>query len=376
MPINPGTSADIPRAAPVSVLLNGSVNIDSMSIGNGVTLDVFYGTTLTVTDGISNNGTIVMNYNTGPWPCLTFNGSQTLCGTGRCDLSLAQLINTSNGGVLTQVAGHTIGGWGDINAALINQSLVNANSNGNTLYLQSNAMTNAGTMEATNGGVLSVNTTVNNTDSTILAAGGNVQINGGTIVGGTLSSSGSSGLLAMGAAGLSGVTISSGSQYKIHYNTTTTVTGGLTNNGTIVVNFDTSTWPYLTFNGSQTLCGTGTVAMTGGIINTSNSSDVLTVAAGQTISGFGTINAALINQGLVNATNSTGISLTTNAMTNTGTMEATNGGVLSVNTTVNNTDSTILAAGGNVQINGGTVVGGTLSSSGSSGLLAMGAAPV
>ena len=106
--------------------------------------------------------------------------------------SYAQL-NTSDGGVLTQAAGHTISGYGTINAALINQGLVNANVNGQTLSLATNAMTNAGTMEATNGGVLNVETTVNN-------AGGHDP--GGRrqrpvqrralVVGGTLTSTGTS----------------------------------------------------------------------------------------------------------------------------------------------------------------------------------------
>ena len=56
--------------------------------------------------------------------------------------------------MLTQAAGHTISGCGQINAALTNQGLVNANVNGQTLSLPTNPMTNAATMEATNGGVL------------------------------------------------------------------------------------------------------------------------------------------------------------------------------------------------------------------------------
>ena len=145
------------------------------------------------------------------------------------------------------------------------------------------------------------------------------------------------------------MTISSGSQYKIHYNTTTTVTGGLTNNGTIMVNFDTYTWPYLTFNGSQTLCGTGTVAMTGGIINTSNSGDVLTVAAGQTISGVGQINATLNNLGTVEAQNGT--------ITVASPVTQFSGSTLTGGTWIACANSTLnVSSAGNISTNQGTVI--------------------
>ena len=80
-------------------------------------------------------------------------------------------INTLGGSdVLIQAAGHTISGYGQINAGLINQGLVNANVNGDALSLATSAMTNSALMEATAGGVLSVSTTVNNAGGTVLAA--------------------------------------------------------------------------------------------------------------------------------------------------------------------------------------------------------------
>ena len=86
-------------------------------------------------------------------------------------------LNTSNGGMLTQAAGHTISGWGTINAALNNQGLVNANSNGNGFTCRPTRWPTPATMEATGGGTLIISTiTVNNAGGTILASGGNVQI--------------------------------------------------------------------------------------------------------------------------------------------------------------------------------------------------------
>ena len=337
---------------------SGGGNLNGVIVSNGSQFNILNGDTLTVTNGITNNGTIVVNSNQGTSGSnLTFSGSQTLSGAGSVILNgSGAYLNTSNNGVLTQAATHTINGQGTIYAALTNQGLVNANVNGGTLYLDG-AITNAATMEATGGGVLGVNTTVNNANGTILASGGNVQINGGTVVGGTLTSTGSSYFSSNDSGNLNGVTLSTGSQFNIAGNTT--VTNGITNNGTIAVSGDE-----LTFSGTQTLSGTGSVILNAGTVYMGSSSGTLTQALGHTISGQGTITATLINQGVINANvNGQTLSLGGVAITNAATMEATGGGVLNVRTTVNNAGETILASGGgNVQINGGTVVGGTLTS--------------
>ena len=122
---------------------------------------------------------------------MTFSGNQTLSGTGSAVLNnLDAQLNTSNGGTLTQAAGHTISGEGTINAVLINQGQVEANL-----------------------GTLSLASTIANAGGTILASGGNVQIvSGATISGGTLASMGTSNLaLSSGSATLSGITLSGGS---------------------------------------------------------------------------------------------------------------------------------------------------------------------
>ncbi len=371
--MSPGQAADFPATLAVTVTVNISPSIDSLSIDNsGTTLDILAGQTLTVVGGITNNGTITVDFNPNGIPAnLTFSGSQTLSGSGSVVMNspYAQL-NTSNSGVLTQAAGHTISGLGTINAALINQGLVNADINGQTLFLMTDAMSSSGTMEAINGGLLNVGTiTISNSGGTILASGGNVLLVNSTIVGGTLTSTGTSNLsTTSGGASLSGVTLSAGSQFNIPNNQTVTVTNGLANNGTIVVDYNPNGIPAnLTFSGSQTLSGTGSVVMNSPYaqLNTSDSG-LLTQAAGHTISGAGTINAALNNQGLVNA-NANGQTLTlagSNPASNTSIMEATGGGNFAVAAVLSNSGGTLLAAGGNVQITSGGSVnnagGGTI----------------
>ena len=340
--------------------------MSGVTLSNGSHSNIFGGQTLTVTNGITNNGTIAVDSDNNPYGYLNFIGSQTLSGTGSVVLGYYAELNTSNSGVLTQAAGHTISGDGQINAALINQGLVNANVNGQTLSLATNPMSNVGTMEATAGGVLGISTTVNYAGGTILATSGGIvqvgsggvinggtvlanggiaQINDGIIINGTLTSTGTSNFQATGNGNLNGVTISNGSQFNIPGGATVTVTNGITNNGTIAVDSDNNPYAYLTFGGSQTLSGTGSVVLgTYGQLNTSNSG-ILTQVAGHTISGLGTINAALINQGVVNANVNGQTLFLIDTFVNGGTMEATGGGVLSVSATQGFTNSGLLDLG-------------------------------
>jgi hypothetical protein len=79
---------------------------------------------------------------------------------------------------------------GNSDLTLVNQTngRMNANSSGNTLYLNgSGGVTNQGTLEATGGGILNIsNMTVNDQNDSIQANGGNVQILNPTINGGAL----------------------------------------------------------------------------------------------------------------------------------------------------------------------------------------------
>ena len=82
-------------------------------------------------------------------------GGGTLSGTGSVTLNGIG-ANAQLNGTLTQAAGHTIQGLGQINAALTNNGTVNANVNAGTLTLQTSAMTNNNLFEATSGGILAI----------------------------------------------------------------------------------------------------------------------------------------------------------------------------------------------------------------------------
>ena len=288
------------------------------------------------------------------------------------------------GGSLTVAAAQTISGAGQINGSgntLLNHGLVNANVAGQTLSTTVSNLLNTGSLEASNSGILLLNSTVSNS-GTILASGGTVQIQS-TVTGGTLTTISTSEIQLLNNSGVSTVTLSPSSLAVVPAGATATISGGMTNNGTIDVTAASASTPILQFTGTQTLSGNGSVVM-GPYVNTGNLPNLtvggsLTVAASQTISGAGQITGGghtLFNQGLINA-NVAGETLSTpvSSLINSGTMEASSGGTLQVNTAVSNS-GTVLASGGTVnitgtvaQISGSTLTGGTWIARGGSPLL-------
>ncbi len=193
-----------------------------------------------------------------------------------------------------------------------------------------------------------------------------VQLTNSTIDGCTLAMTGSLNLFTASVTNLNGVSLSigSGSQFNVTAGANTTLAGGsFTNNGTIVIASQRRKRHY-DFD-AQRQPDAGERVLEPPVAQPSTSSSgVLTEPAGNTISGFGTINAALINQGLVNANvNGQTLTLATNPMTNTGTMETSNSGVLDIATSLNNSGGTIQSSGGgSIQITSGTLsnTGGTI----------------
>jgi hypothetical protein len=361
------------------VVNNGSsgyaASFDGFTIAGGTTIILPDGSNLNVTSAqLTNNGTIVVNSNqSSAASVVNFNGG-TLAGTGNITLDYSNPYAQISG-VLTQAATHTIQGWGQINAALTNLGLVDANVNGQTLYLTGNNMNNSATFEATNGGTLDIDgITVNQTATAQIAAVGSpapaglVTLFNATISGGILNSPAGSYFVAAGIDTLASLT--NNATVLIPDGDTLNVNGTLTDNGAIVVNSNQqSAAAVINFNGAN-LTGTGAV-----ILQYYNPyaqlSGTLTQFASHTIEGFGVINAALTNLGLVNA-NATGqiLYLTGNNMNNSATFESTNGGTLNIyGNTVNQSPTAQISAGGTsgtasyVTLTDATISGGILNSS-------------
>jgi hypothetical protein len=334
-------------------------------ITNSGTFYVTGDTNLNVTGNLTNNGTITVNNNQYYSSTLNFSGT-TLSGTGTLLLDSGGTSALVTGS-LTQSSGHTISGQGEIGAALINNSTVDANSSGNTLVLASSNMTNNSTFEATAGGILEISgiTVTQGTSGTIIASNSTVDFsNAGNLVGGTLTTSGANGSIDIASSGTSNFTgpITNSGVLNINGDNNLDVTGNLTDNGTITLNNNQYYSSTLTFT-SSTLSGTGSL-----LLNSGGTSAVvagtLVQSSGHTTYGSGDILATLTNNGLVDATAVPGVNtliVSGASVTNTATMEATTGVLeFSNGVAVTNTGGSINATGNTVLLNGATITGGTL----------------
>ncbi len=305
--------------------------------------------------------------------------NHTISGPGRIvlratpgNLDTAYLTYNGGGEVLTQAAGHSIVGTGNIYVALANAGLVSADQAGRTLQLLSFGKSNTGVMGSTGGGNIQVNaTTVNQTGAGTLRADNaqisliNAVINGGLIE--TLNG---------GVCDVSGTTAWSGVSFagvgRVLNNNELRLSGPLTNNGTVTINpTEGVNGTYLRLVGSYTVSGSGSIVLNAHPDNLdtahlmyNSGGEVLTNGAAHTVRGTGRIHVALTNDGTVSA-NIPGrtLELTGFAKTNNAIFEASGGGTLRLsNATVNQAPGgTILSTAGgllnfvNSIISGGTV---------------------
>jgi hypothetical protein len=302
------------------------------------------------------------------------------------------LYDSASGASLTNV-NNTISGSGNIgNSGLefINDAngVVDAvSTHGNTLLIQtaSAGTTNLGTMEASSGGTLEIeSTTVTNTNGTTngviqALAGGTVLLQGATVAGGTLTTVGSGVIVAQAGSELNGSTntVTNAGILQIPNNNTLLFTGTINNTGSIQSlsnNNDT---------GLELNSATGTLQGTGGSITFSDNNanyiysattgNQLTIA--QPVSGpggnIGDGTTVITNQSTIDATVSThGNTLTIQpdgTFTNNSILEATGGGSLALDAgTFLNANGTITAGSTSTVTleNSVTVAGGTLSGAG------------
>jgi fibronectin-binding autotransporter adhesin len=351
---------------------------------------------------LTNTGTITLAA-AGNVTELYLTGNTTLTGSGTVQLSTTNndwtgYINGVSGAVLTNqttVEGWGIVGNGTLEIANASNGVINANISGGNILLNpitTLTSTNAGLMEATNGGTLTMsNGTWNNTGTIQAAAGSSVVLQSNvSITGGTLESTGTGVVydLVSNDVFLTGLTLAG--TYDIQNNAATEISGTITNNATINVQAAGNvTGLYVNPAGSNSaiLTGTGTVILgstngsyTGYIYGTSGGS--LTID--QQISGAGNVGDGLLtltNNSTINANLSPTVTTTPltieaggGGMANNGTLEATNGGNLTLSgSTITNASGGIIEAVGTDGSNnpstvvltaGVSVTGGTLTTTG------------
>ena len=307
----------------------------SSTVTDSAEIDVGGSTKLTIEGAIANSGLISLN-GVGGYSILAIGGAgTTLSGGGHLTLSdvagnivvgatvLAKLTNVDN----------TISGSGQLGQGqmvLANQAggVINANGaddGGLTINTGSHAITNAGLIESTGDGGMTIKSAVTNSGTLKVGDGAEMSLKG---------SIANTGVITLAGAG-SGAALEIGSS--------TTLTGG----GVLTLSDDSNN--QLSFDGcsnfDNTISGAGSI---GG---------VLTEKAGAVINATGANNAleltgAITNKGLIKATGAAGLDVS-------GTVDDTSGGTLEA------------LAGSSVRLVG-SVSGGTLTAVGGGQLIAKG----
>ncbi len=349
-----------------------------------------------VVDGTLNNkGTLLLDgsYNgdalyvgTGTAPTLTLTGGGTLALT---DFS-SNFVDGNVAGAVLDNADNTIAGagyLGDGNLSVVNAGTIAATGTDATLILRGVGVTNTALIEAAGPAGLEIRETVLNAGGTILAAAGNVDVEGGAdIVGGTLRASG--GVVVLSGSPLldgatSGAILLQGTA-ELADNNSVVVDGTLNNKGTLLLdgtyNGDTLYVGYGSVS-TLTLTGGGTVALTDFTSNfiSGGVPGAVLDNVDNTIAGAGYLgdgNLTVVNTGTIAATGTAAtLILRGPQLTNTALIEAAGPAGLEIRETVLNASGTIAAAAGNVDVEGGAdIVGGSLT--GTKGVVVLSGTPL
>ena len=388
--ITAGSGSNVTLEAGVTVsggTLNGAglftaTNATLNGVTNAGTLQLPNSDAITLQGTITNSGALQVN-GTANNTFLYENGAVTLNGGGTLTLSdsnVNYLMASAGGSSLTNT-NNTISGSGNIgngSLAFTNQSagVVDAvSAKGNSLVINSGSLgaTNAGIFEASSGGTMVLEGTINSTGGTVeglagtgTSAGGSVVINGADITGGTLNTLGTgvnaSSMIFYNNAILNGVT--NNGTIGLPNSDTAELQGTITNNGSIQVN-GTANNTFLYINGNTTLNGSGTLVLGNSTVNYiygANGTEVLTNNS-NTIEGAGHIgngNLGLVNNAggtiLANQPNELFIDSNSSGVTNNGTFQVNTGSILDVTGGPFNNfnSSTGTLTGGTYNVNGGT----------------------
>jgi hypothetical protein len=310
-PITGGTLTTTTGGAIVQPVSSSSTLI---GLTNAGTFSVLNNGTVNLSGTITNTGSFQLN-STGSLTELFTPSAATLTGAGNVTMANNSQNAVDGNGGATFTNQSTIQGVGQLgpHVTLANQGTINANVKSAVLLVSQNANgtdTNTGTMEATNGGILQLQTTgagsINNTGGTIVAigTGSQVQFSGfGTLVtGGTFATSNGGAIVqpAGGSSFLTGVT--NAGAFSILNGATVQLLGNITNNGTINVNSTGSLTLINLPTNSVTLAGKGHVVLNNNPNSTIDGNGGLTLTNQSTIQGGGTIGPHFnfLNSGTLN----------------------------------------------------------------------------
>ncbi len=381
----PGTFSSSGSIQGGTISVTGATPLKLSGTVDGVTVNGNFAVSgnggVTVQNGLTLNGTATLGAaSSNLYGYLNFMGSQTLSGSGTVVfgqdspntllVGQADTTLTIGSGITVRGQSGAVGynpslGLGTSNAAVVNQGTIQADVAGGTITVYGTNDQNAGSLNALNGATLSIQGTLTNM-ATVSVDATSVLSLSGTLTGGMIDTQ--TGAQIRGST-LNGATIDG--NFTVSGDNSVTVQNGLTLNGTATLGAASSNlYGYLNFMGSETLSGTGTVVFGQDSPNTllvGQAGTTLTIGSGITVRGqsgavgynpslgLGTSNAAVVNQGTIQADVSGGTITIGVTWTNDGSVEATDGGMLSASTPEN------LSAG---TLSGGTWIlgpNGTLS---------------
>ncbi len=400
---------DIQTAANATLSISGGTFTASGGSGGGAnagTISVANNNIFAIGGTLTNSGSVSLNSIGNATQFQIAASGATLQGAGQLilgDNSKNYVIGSTASATLTNV-NNVISGGGQIGGGqltLINQAagVINATAASNALVLNTTGktVTNAGLIEATGAAGLTITgTTVDDsTGGIIQAVGSTVRLNSAIILGGSLKSSGGGTITTTDRGtvldGLGTHVVTNLANLVVANNTSLNIQGKITNTGQTVTlasvgnetdlvattanaTLNGGTW-LLSDNSQNNLVGTLSGAVGKQKVST------LTIAGKTTVQGAGSIgaNSKLTNNGTINATGATALTITpgnskvanSNQLKNTGLLQSINPGALgavgglnlaSVNV-IGSTAKGVIEANGahtHVDLRTATITGGTL----------------
>ncbi len=365
----------------------GTSSFAGVTFATGTNFEINNGTAATFTGNLVNQGTITLLGTSGLTDLLVgpAAGTVSLSGGGTLSLGASGATSTVNRIYGTSATStldnldNLITGSGQIGVnvlTLINSGTIEASRSGAPLTIDpsTGGVTNSGTLRATNGGTLVLTGgTFTNTGLIEAQTGSLVTFGGATIDGGTLATSGTGQLRSTSASTFTDVNFATNAAYSLPNGISSTLTGTITNQGTLSLSATTGSTDLLFGLGGDTviLQGGGTISLSAGVNNrlfssagttTLNNTDNLITGAGQ----IGVNLLTLVNHGTIEASHASfALTIDPNAggAFNDGLMRAINGGTLRLQSGIFTNGSAPTGiiqalAASTVDINSATVTGG------------------
>lgn len=350
---------------PAIVTLDVNATVNQLTLGSGATLTIASGRNLELLASSTINGTLNLNSTGGTTELKAGGPAITLSGTGTIVLS-ANSGNVIRGGssaaFINQLTISGSGTIGDGQMSFTNQGSIIATNSAVPLIIDPNGtgLINTGTLRAASGATLEIkDRPVVNTGGLIIADNNShVDLTKSTVIGGTLTSTGSGHFHGVDAF-LNGVTLTSGSNFELSDGKTLTLLGTVVNNGVLAL-LATSGSNELKFDGAVTVSGDGSISLsdhTSNRLSAAGGGSSLIVGTQQTIQGAGEVgrgNLAITHQGKLWATGSNPLVIDNAGatFTNSGTLNATGSGGMSLSDAVTNLGLVEVGSGSSVTVSG------------------------